>query len=97
VGAYDIARALGKARRTGRSWIMANPLPPAPPWDWRDKVVCCICAPHYRILRSSDWKFLWRFERRKLHDGLEARHAQRLDLIVEQLDRYAQGSGIVWP
>jgi hypothetical protein len=68
--------------------------PPAPPWDWRDQVTCCICAPHSGILLSADWHFLWRLARWRY---VTSSHIRRLDRIVTQLDRYAVENGITWP
>jgi|HubBroStandDraft_3_1064219.scaffolds.fasta_scaffold1184689_2 hypothetical protein len=69
----------------------------APLWGWHDKVVCCICAPHYRILTSGDGKFLWRLERHNASHGLGSRQVGQLDRIVGQLDHYASDNGIAWP
>ena len=66
----------------------------APLWDWRDQVLCCICAPHAGIVASTDRRFLWRLARRK---QAETRQVDRLNRIVEHLDRYARDIGIVWP
>jgi hypothetical protein len=70
-------------------------LPPAPPWNWHETAVCCICAPHCGILISTDSKFLWRLTRYR--QPPQPRQVERLDRIVGQLDAYAQEVGIVWP
>ena len=72
-------------------------LPPAPLWDWRDRVVCCICASHHGILASTDWKFLWRLDRRNRRFVPDSRQIKRLERIVTELDRWAVDNGIVWP
>jgi hypothetical protein len=41
-----------------------------------------------------DRKFLWQLTRYK---QVYPRQVERLDRIVEQLNRYAQEAGIVWP
>jgi len=65
----------------------AASLPPAPLWDWRDQTTCSLCAPHVGILRSADWRFLWRLARRRFAG---AEHTKRLDRIgAEYLRRTA--------
>jgi hypothetical protein len=72
-------------------------LPPAPLWDWRDRVVCCIYAPHHRIIVSKDWKFLWWLDRRNSRFVPDRRQFERLERIVAELDRWALDNRIAWP
>jgi hypothetical protein len=73
---------------------MTARLPAAPLWDWRDQLLCCICAPHRRVLLRDDWQFLWRLDRR---DRCTDRQRERLARIVQQLEHAADERGIVWP
>jgi hypothetical protein len=68
---------------------------PAPLWNWDDKAVACLCAPHAPILTSAETRFLWYLSRRR--QSPLADMSARLDRIVDMLDRYAVDSGIIWP
>jgi hypothetical protein len=72
-------------------------LPTAPLWDWRDQVICCICAPHAGILLAAEWRLLWGLDRRITRYVPHARQIKRLHRIVGRLDRYAVDHRIVWP